>query len=284
VPNGMRGAITAATLVARRSGAPRSAAADAMIDAMSVGTRRRAVANTQLAPRQEKVFRRRRRRIFLLLLLVVIVVLALVASVVGRGAAPAPKGEVLSLGNGHTLFVADDPGLSPLRSRIVSIAESQIGYTTDPPNTYCNRYSAYWVSGTSDCGNSNLDEEWCADFAAWAWQKAGAAVTYQYINGDLNSSSASFYEWGVAHGTWHPVASGYTPQPGDVAIYGLNTAQLVAAHVAIVVGYVRGDKGPIDVNGDGDLTAYSRVELRPNEYYADTDPRGAPLSGYVSPS
>ena len=57
-----------------------------------------------------------------------------------------------------------------------------------------------------------------------------------------------------------------------------------AAHVAIVVGYVRGDKGPIDVNGDGDLTAFSRVELRANEYYADANPKGAPVSGYVSPS
>ena len=32
---------------------------------------------------------------------------------------------------------------------------------------------------------------------------------YQFINGDLNSSSASFYEWGVRHHTWHPVGSGY---------------------------------------------------------------------------
>jgi hypothetical protein len=195
-----------------------------------------------------------------------------------------PDGTLLSLGNGHTLLVPPDAGLSPLRRRIVALAEGQIGYTTDPSTTYCNKFSAYWVSGTSDCGNSNLDEQWCADFAAWAWQKAGAAVTYQYINGDLNSSSASFYEWGVAHGTWHPTGSSYAPQPGDVAVYGLNVTQLVASHVAIVVGVVPGQKGPIDVNGDGDQTAFSRVELRGDEYYADASAKGAPLSGYVSPS
>lgn len=174
--------------------------------------------------------------------------------------------------------------LSPLRARIVAIAESQVGYATDPSGTYCNKYSAFWSSGTDDCGNSNLDEEWCSDFAAWVWHQAGAAVTYQYVNGDLNSSAASFYEWGRARGTWHPVGSGYEPQPGDVAVYGLNQATLVAAHVSVVVGYVRGHRGPNAVNGDGDLTGFSVVEARTDEYFADTHPDDAALSGYVSPS
>jgi hypothetical protein len=254
---------------------------------MSVGTRQRAGARDPKAVHLERVLRRRRRRAVLLLLIFGVAVVAF-AVALGEGGRKVPHNApldstLLSLGNGHTLLVPGDPGLSPLRQRIVTLAEGQIGYSTDPSNTYCDKFSAYWVSGTSDCGNSNLDEEWCADFAAWAWQKAGAAVTYQYINGDLNSSSASFYEWGAAHGTWHPLGSGYVPQPGDVAVYGLNISQLVAAHVAIVVGYVTGDKGPIDVNGDGDLTGYSRVELRPDEFYADAHPKGAPLSGYVSP-
>jgi hypothetical protein len=171
-----------------------------------------------------------------------------------------------------------------MRARIVSIAESQIGYATDPSTTYCNKYSAYWSSGTSDCGNSNLDEEWCADFAAWVWKRAGAAVTYEYETGDLNSSAASFYEWGLVRGTWHPVGSGYVPQPGDAAVYGLDTATVIAAHVAIVIGYQAGDRGPTAVNGDGDVTGFSVVELRSDEYVADVHPSGAPLSGYVSPS
>jgi hypothetical protein len=174
--------------------------------------------------------------------------------------------------------------VSPLRGRIVQIAESQVGYTTDPSNTYCNKYSAYWASGPADCGNSNRDEEWCADFAAWVWQSAGAEVVYQYINGDLNSSSASFYEWGVAHGTWHPVSSGYVPEPGDVAVYGLNAPALVAQHVAIVVSDAPGQKGPDAVNGDGDKSAYSAVELANNEYKANAPGITAYLSGYVSPS
>lgn len=190
---------------------------------------------------------------------------------------------MLHIGDGTSSGSHDIASRSPLRSRIVSIAEGQVGYATDPPGTYCNKYSAYWASGPDDCGNANRDEQWCADFAAWVWQQAGAAVVYQYINGDLNSSAASFYEWGTSRGTWHPLVSGYVPQPGDVALYGLDPSSLVAAHVAIVISYGTGARGPVAVNGDGDLRGFSVVEVRSDEYFADTT-GGASLSGYVSPS
>jgi len=198
---------------------------------------------------------------------------------------------VVGGGSTHDRTPAADPTttttsvpMTPLQARIVSIAERQVGYSTDPPDTYCNKFSAYWVSGTADCGNDNLDEEWCADFAAWVWKRAGASVDYQYINGDLNSSAASFYEWGVAHGTWHPVGSAYVPQPGDVAVYGLDAPALVAAHVAIVTGYGRGEKGPDVVNGDGDHHGFSVVETGRDQVVADIPHgSGARLAGYVSP-
>jgi hypothetical protein len=173
-------------------------------------------------------------------------------------------------------------GLS-MRQRIVAIAESQVGYKTDPSSSYCNKYSAYWKAGTPNCPGGNYREEWCADFAAWAWQKGGALVTYQFVNGDLNSSSASFYEWGVRQGTWHPVGSGYQPQPGDVAVYGLDAADLYAVHVAVVTGVSPGDAGPNVVNGDGDTTGYSVVEKGTNQYRADARVPDSVLSGYVAP-
>jgi CHAP domain len=173
---------------------------------------------------------------------------------------------------------------TPLRARIVSIAQSQLGYTTDPPDTYCNKYSAYWYAGTDDCGNDNRDEEWCADFAAWVWKQAGALVDYQLAPGYLNGDTASFYLWGVDHGTWHPVGSGYTPQPGDVAVYGLDTSAVTAVHVAIVTASTGNDDAPDVVNGDGDRTGFSVVEAGQNQSDADVKGDGAPLSGYVSPS
>ncbi len=54
--------------------------------------------------------------------------------------------------------------------------------------------------------------------------------------------------------------------------------------MAIVVGTVTGQRGPIAVNGDGDLTGFSVVEVRADEYDADIHPAGAPLSGYVTPT
>jgi hypothetical protein len=214
---------------------------------------------------------------------VLLALCALVGLAVGSYFATRPSDYTVLHFHGEAVRVPKVP-LSPLRNRIVAIAESQLGYVTDPPSTYCNKYSAYWVSGADDCGNSNLDEQWCADFAAWVWERAGVDVTYQYVNGELNSSAASFYEWGAAKGTWHPVGSRYKPLPGDVAVYGLDKASLVAAHVAVVIGYTPGERGPIAVNGDGDLTGFSVVELATDEVVADTHPGSALLSGYVSPS
>jgi hypothetical protein len=174
-------------------------------------------------------------------------------------------------------------GLDPLRSRIVSIARSQVGYSSDPADTYCNKFSAYWSAGSNVCGNGDLDEKWCADFAAWVWKQAGAQVDYQLAPGYLNSNAASFYVWGVHHGTWHPAGSGYTPQPGDVAVYGLDTSAVTAVHVAVVTASTGNDAAPDVVNGDGNRTGFSVVEVGLSQASADVKSNGAPLSGYVSP-
>jgi hypothetical protein len=173
--------------------------------------------------------------------------------------------------------------VSPLRSRIVAIARGQLGYRTDPATTYCNRFSAYWYAGVDDCGNANRDEQWCADFAAWVWKEAGADVSYKLAPGYLNSDSASFYVWGVDHGTWHPAGSGYVPQPGDVAVYGLSLSSVTADHVAIVTGATPRPDAPDVINGDGDRTGFSVVETGTDQQYADVHGHGGLLSGYASP-
>lgn len=176
------------------------------------------------------------------------------------------------------------PMLSPLRTRILSVARGQVGYRTDPSDTYCNRFSAYWNAGTDDCGNDNLDEEWCADFAAWVWKQAGAEVSYALAPGYLNSQSASFYVWGIDHHTWHPVNSHYRPQPGDVAVYGLNYSSVTADHVAVVTAATSHNDAPDVINGDGDRTGYSVVEVGHDQMFADVHGKGGRISGYVSPS
>ena len=55
-------------------------------------------------------------------------------------------------------------------------------------------------------------------------------------------------------------ARGYTPQPGDVAVYGLDTSAVTAVHVAVVIAATGNDAAPDVINGDGDrrATAWSR--------------------------
>ena len=175
-------------------------------------------------------------------------------------------------------------GISPLRARMVAIAQGQVGYRTDPSDTYCNRFSAYWHAGRDDCGNDNRSEQWCADFAAWVWKQAGAEVAYRLAPNYLNSDSASFYVWGLDHGTWHPVGSHYRPQPGDVAVYGLNVTAVTAQHVAVVTAATAHNDAPDVVNGDGDRSGFSVVEVGTTQTYGDVEGKGDRISGYVSPS
>ena len=174
-------------------------------------------------------------------------------------------------------------GLS-LPQRIVAIAKSQVGYRTEPSISYCNKFSAYWDAGTEDCPGGERAEEWCADFAAWAWQKAGVHFTYGYDPGEINGAAVSFYEWAVANGEWHPATSGYVAAPGDVAVYGLSLgADPSAVHVAIVTRDAPGQRGPDVVNGDGNRTGFSVVETGTGQVRADTGPDDSTLAGYVSP-
>jgi hypothetical protein len=193
----------------------------------------------------------------------------------------------------HDLFGKTDYFPAPSEStladlsmpqRIVTIAESQVRYSAEPSHSYCNKFSAFWNAGTTGCPSGEKSEEWCADFAAWAWQKAGASFTYGYGPGEINGAAVSFYEWGIANGEWHPATSGYVASPGDVAVYGLSLgADPSAVHVAVVADDAPGQPGPDVVNGDGDRTGFSVVETGTDQVMADAGNGNSMLAGYVSP-
>jgi hypothetical protein len=176
-------------------------------------------------------------------------------------------------------------GLS-MRQRILAVANSQVGYSTQPTNSYCNKFSAYWDSGSSNCPHAELSEEWCADFAAWAWHKAGVDFTYGYNSDEINAGAASFYQWAVAAGTWHPAGGNYRPRPGDVAVYGLSLyPEPSAAHVAVVSSAPAGQHGPNVINGDGDRTGFSVVETGTNQIRSDSPHHSnSTIAGYASPT
>ncbi len=174
-----------------------------------------------------------------------------------------------------------------VRERIATIANRQVGYGTHPKHTYCNKFSAYWHAGTASCPGGELSEQWCADFAAWVWQKARVRFSYGYAPGEINAGAASFYRWGLANNRWHPEGSGYVAAPGDVAVYGLSLGTVAtAAHVAVVTADSSGQRGPDVINGDGDRTGFSVVESVTDEIRADDGQHraAATLAGYVSPA
>jgi hypothetical protein len=200
---------------------------------------------------------------------------------------------IILVGTLHRVFGSTDSFAVPSQAalaglsvpeRIVAIVKSQVGYRTDPSNSYCNKFSAYWDAGMAGCPSGEKAEEWCADFAAWAWQEAGVDVTYGYGPGEINAGAVSFYEWGVDNGQWHPATSGYVAAPGDVAVYGLSIgADPWAAHVAIVTDDSPGHSGPDVVNGDGDRTGFSVVETGTDQRQVEVGHDVSTLAGYVSP-
>jgi hypothetical protein len=191
-----------------------------------------------------------------------------------------------AFGNTNSFPVPSEATLARLSvpQRIVAVAQSQVGYRTEPSNSYCNKFSAFWNAGTAGCPSGEKAEEWCADFAAWAWHEAGVPFTYGYAPGEINGGVVSFYEWGVANGQWHPATSGYVASPGDLAVYGLSLgADPSAVHVAIVTNDAPGQPGPDVVNGDGDGTGFSVVETGTDQSRADAGNGNSVLAGYVSP-
>lgn len=208
-------------------------------------------------------------------------------SIVGAGAVAAglAAGYHGVRGQSRSFRLPSEASLAPLsvRRRIAVIAESQVGYRTDPADSYCNKFSGFWSAGDA-CSNGDTAEEWCADFAAWTWRKAGVQFTYGYGPSEINGAAASFYTWGVANGRWHPAAPTYEAAPGDIAVYGLSLGtEPHAAHVAVVIRDMPGDRGPDVVNGDGDLTAFSAVETGRDQRYISVGRERYLLTGYVSP-
>jgi hypothetical protein len=185
---------------------------------------------------------------------------------------------VMYTGGGQAVWTSEPGGGGAVGSKIASIARGQEGVEDNPAGTLCNPYSANWGDGTA-CADGLRYAKWSADFAAWAWQQAGVSFSYGPGPTDINTAARSFYFWAVAHGTWHRAGGGYTPQPGDVAVYGPSAAG--ATYVGIVVG--NGSSGPDVVNGDWEINFPAAfptgVHYRANESSED----GMHLAGYASP-
>jgi hypothetical protein len=170
---------------------------------------------------------------------------------------------------------------------MATLASSFNGYSgPDAPDGYCDRFSYDMGDTESLCGGGgNDDEEWCSDFAAYIWRNGGN-VSFNFKgdnpeNGYLSANSGGFYSYAVVKGTWHSATSGYSPEPGDVAVYGplyqSSEGVWLASHVAVVIGVSPGNNGPNAFNGDD---GYDGVDLAMDETASS---QGDNLVGYASP-
>ncbi len=132
----------------------------------------------------------------------------------GSGA-PVPSSPTLAepVSGGCTAGPAPTPASS---SRIVKIAESQIGQGENPPGSECTIFGP--------C------EEWCALFASWVWIKAGVPLegsTAEY------GYSGTLYTWAKEHGG-RVLPPSATPSPGDLVFYGSGPGPGESEHVGVV--------------------------------------------------
>lgn len=99
---------------------------------------------------------------------------------------------------------------TPLRTRIVTLAERELGY--HEPGNYCTIFGP--------C------EEWCSLFLTWVWERAGVAVPRLAFTGYL-------YDWAKLDTS----VSGPRgiPAPGDAVLFGTGPQTVSSSrHVAIV--------------------------------------------------
>ncbi|MFL5819485.1 MAG: CHAP domain-containing protein [Solirubrobacteraceae bacterium] len=152
----------------------------------------------------------------------------------------------------------DKPPLPPIsvsgdvRSRVVAIAQSQLGQKENPPGSNCTRFGP--------C------EAWCADFATWVWRQAGVPSIGRiaWVPGLVS--------WAKQRGAWK---QGYDndPRPGDLVIFsGLHVGIVETVRSSGAITIIAGNTSGNNVARRGPASPDNGTAMGP-----------AAISGYISP-
>jgi hypothetical protein len=119
--------------------------------------------------------------------------------------------------------VAGSAGLSTAgsQSRMVAIAESQLGQAEQPPGSNESPAIAQYRTATE---GASPGEPWCAYFASWVAQQAGEPIGAQ---GEGLGSVSEIWSWAQSSGRAVTNGPGVVPKPGDLIVFG-------GEHVGIV--------------------------------------------------
>lgn len=174
-------------------------------------------------------------------------------------------------------------GLSQTRQNVICIAEQELALWKAQPGY---PYPAYAETGYLKYDQNRKGEFWCADFVSWIYDQAGDPLQTP----DWNVPGVpELQQIGVNGGSfqWHPASSGYTPQPGDIAIHGVGTDY---EHTSIYIGttggvseYIAGDEYPDPSRPEnvGQTIVEEDSFNTTHGYYGIGDP---PIVGYISPN
>ncbi len=105
-------------------------------------------------------------------------------------------------------------GASSLGSRIVAIAESQLGQTEQPPGSNESPAIAKYRSATA---GAMPGEPWCAYFASWVARQAGEPIGE---GGQGAGAVSEVWSWAQSTGRAIPNGPGVVPKPGDLIVFG----------------------------------------------------------------
>lgn len=98
-----------------------------------------------------------------------------------------------------------------LRKAIVRRAMADIGIE----ETGVKNRSPY-IDELLKAAGTPVGQPWCAAALRQWYADAGAAVPVQGA-----ASCDVWVRWATSRGSWQPIGSGYTPQPGDAVVYGV---------------------------------------------------------------
>jgi hypothetical protein len=101
-----------------------------------------------------------------------------------------------------------------LGSRIVAIAESQIGQTEQPPGSNESPAIAQYRGATA---GAVPGAPWCAYFASWAAREAGEPIGE---GGQGAGAVSEVWSWAQSSGRAIANGPGVVPKPGDLIVFG----------------------------------------------------------------
>ncbi|HNP55602.1 MAG TPA: CHAP domain-containing protein [Gordonia sp. (in: high G+C Gram-positive bacteria)] len=117
------------------------------------------------------------------------------------GCGPAAGDINLGQHDAARAFPATQPGLTPIRQRIVAVLRSQYENPPESPAVY----------------TEGIREPWCADFVSWTQRRAGSPVRNPTNGSWRIPGVATLADYYRSVGRFH--GPDYRPKPGDVVIY-----------------------------------------------------------------